>query len=121
MLADRGYDADWYREVLEGRGITPCIPSRKGRKVAVPHGEARYRKRQDREQLRSPQGLEACRNTLRQVPKGLPVRMRSGRRRHVLAMNPGPKGWGKETKSHIPQTGYYERHCSVLCRKNKGR
>lgn len=27
MLADRGYDADWYREALEGKGIKPCIPS----------------------------------------------------------------------------------------------
>ncbi|MEX0368789.1 MAG: IS5 family transposase [Ruegeria sp.] len=45
MLADRGYDADWYREALESKGITPCIPSRKGRKVAIPHDEARYRKR----------------------------------------------------------------------------
>ena len=45
LLADRGYDADWYREALEGKGIKPCIPSRKGRKVAIPHDEARYRKR----------------------------------------------------------------------------
>lgn len=45
MLADRGYDADWYREALEDKGITPCIPSRKNRKVPIPHDEARYRKR----------------------------------------------------------------------------
>jgi len=45
LLADRGYDADWYREALEDKGIKPCIPSRKGRKVAIPHDEARYRKR----------------------------------------------------------------------------
>ena len=44
-LADRGYDADWYREALENKGITPCIPSRKNRKVPIPHDEARYRKR----------------------------------------------------------------------------
>lgn len=36
MLADRGYDADWYREALEDKGITPCIPSRKGRKTPIP-------------------------------------------------------------------------------------
>ena len=24
MLADRGYDADWYREALENKGIIPC-------------------------------------------------------------------------------------------------
>ena len=45
MLADRGYDADWYREALEDKGITPCIPSRKSRKVPIPLDEARYRKR----------------------------------------------------------------------------
>lgn len=43
MLADRGYDADWYREELESRGITPCIPSRKGRRVPICHDQARYR------------------------------------------------------------------------------
>jgi len=45
MLVDRDYDADWYREVLENKGITPCIPSRKGRKTPIPHDETRYRKR----------------------------------------------------------------------------
>jgi hypothetical protein len=25
-LADRGYDADWYHEALEEKGIKPCIP-----------------------------------------------------------------------------------------------
>jgi len=45
MLADRGYDADWYSEALEDKGITPCIPSRKNRKVPIPHDEIRYKKR----------------------------------------------------------------------------
>ena len=45
MLADRGYDADRYREALENKGITPCIPARKGRKAPIPHDEVRYRKR----------------------------------------------------------------------------
>ena len=43
MLADRGYDADWYREALEKKKIKPCIPSRKNREVPIPHDEARYR------------------------------------------------------------------------------
>ena len=38
-------DADWYRGALEDKGITPCIPSRKNRKVPIPHDEIRYRKR----------------------------------------------------------------------------
>ena len=41
MLAARGDDADWYREALENKRIKPCIPSRKGRKVPIPHDEAR--------------------------------------------------------------------------------
>jgi len=45
LLADRGYDADWYREGLERQGITPCIPSRRGRKVPISHDAARYRHR----------------------------------------------------------------------------
>jgi len=44
MLADRGYDADWYREALECIGITPCIPARKGRRAPTQHDEVRYRK-----------------------------------------------------------------------------
>jgi transposase len=45
MLADRGYDADWYREALEDKGLTSFIPSRKGRKGPIPHDADRYRKR----------------------------------------------------------------------------
>ena len=45
MLADRDYDADWYRDALESKGITPYIPSGKNRKVPIPHDETRYRKR----------------------------------------------------------------------------
>jgi hypothetical protein len=25
LLADRGYDADWFRNALKGKGIAPCI------------------------------------------------------------------------------------------------
>ena len=45
LLADRGYDADWFRNALKEREITPCIPSRKNRKVAIPHDADRYRQR----------------------------------------------------------------------------
>lgn len=37
MIGDRGYDADWFRNALIDMGISPCIPSRTGRKVAIPH------------------------------------------------------------------------------------
>jgi transposase len=45
LLADRGYDADWFRNGLKGMGITPCIPSRKLRKKAIPHDKTRYKLR----------------------------------------------------------------------------
>jgi len=45
MIADRGYDADWFREALKDKGIHPCIPGRKSRGKAVPCGKRRYRRR----------------------------------------------------------------------------
>jgi transposase len=45
MLADRGYDADWFRSALLARSITPCIPSKTNRKVPIPHDKLLYRQR----------------------------------------------------------------------------
>ena len=45
LLADRGYDADWFRAALEQRGITPCIPSKTNRKVPIAHDKGLYRRR----------------------------------------------------------------------------
>ena len=39
------YDADWFRHALTTRGITPCIPSKTNRKIAIPHDRALYRQR----------------------------------------------------------------------------
>ncbi|MBT3550371.1 MAG: transposase [Rhodospirillaceae bacterium] len=36
LLADRGYDADWFRDALKNKGIKPCIPPKKNRKGADP-------------------------------------------------------------------------------------
>ncbi len=44
-LADRGYDADWYRQALDTRGTAACIPSRKGREMSIPHDAVFYRRR----------------------------------------------------------------------------
>jgi transposase len=35
LLGDRGYDADWFREALVDKKITPCIPGRKSRDKPV--------------------------------------------------------------------------------------
>ena len=45
LLADRGYDANWFRNALIDRGIQPCIPSRKNRLVQIPHDTVLYQKR----------------------------------------------------------------------------
>jgi len=45
LLADRGYDADWFRNALIERDIQPCIPARRGRKTAATHDANLYRKR----------------------------------------------------------------------------
>ncbi len=45
LLGDRGYDADWFREALTDRGITPCIPGRTSRGKPIRYDKRRYRKR----------------------------------------------------------------------------
>ena len=45
LLADRGYDADWFCNALIERDIQPCIPSRKGRKTIIDHDLYRRRHR----------------------------------------------------------------------------
>ena len=45
LLADRGYDADWFREGLENKGIKPCIPGRKSRTKPVKYDRRRYKRR----------------------------------------------------------------------------
>jgi transposase len=44
LLVDRGYDADWFREALIDKKITPCIPGRKSRDKPVKYDRRRYRK-----------------------------------------------------------------------------
>ena len=45
LLADRGYDADWFRETYVDNGTTPCIPGRKSRKKTVKYDKRRYKRR----------------------------------------------------------------------------
>ena len=45
LLADRGYDVDWFRETYVDRGTTPCIPGRKSRKKTVKYDKRRYKRR----------------------------------------------------------------------------
>jgi len=43
MLADRGYDAVWFRNALQKRGIKPCIPGLKSRSTTIKYDKRRYR------------------------------------------------------------------------------
>jgi len=45
LLADRGYDADWFRDALRTRGITPCIPPRRSRKRPCSYDQNLYKQR----------------------------------------------------------------------------
>lgn len=45
LIADRGYDADWYREALQVRGITPCIPPRRNRTQSIAYDALLYKSR----------------------------------------------------------------------------
>ena len=45
LLADRGYDADWFREALKDKGIRACIPGRTQRKATVKYDRRRYKRR----------------------------------------------------------------------------
>ena len=46
LLADKGYDADWFREALANRKIAACIPSKSNRKAPIPHDAVLYKQRQ---------------------------------------------------------------------------
>lgn len=45
MLGDKGYDSDEYRAALQAKGITPCIPPRKGRILPAGFDKTLYRQR----------------------------------------------------------------------------
>ena len=45
LLGDRGYDADWFRDALQTKGITPCIPGRNSRTEPIRYDRRRYKRR----------------------------------------------------------------------------
>jgi transposase len=51
LLADKGYDSDWFRRALTSRGIIPCIPPTASRKVQLPYDKQLYRQRHKIENL----------------------------------------------------------------------
>ena len=45
LIGDRGYDSGRFRIALQNKGISPCIPSTRSRKIPIPHDTALYRQR----------------------------------------------------------------------------
>lgn len=45
LLADRGYDAGWFRAALMAKGITACIPPKKNRKIHIEYDKTLYKQR----------------------------------------------------------------------------
>ena len=45
LIADRGYDSNWFRAALTKKGIEPCIPSTRSRNIALPYDKTLYRQR----------------------------------------------------------------------------
>jgi Transposase DDE domain len=45
LLADRGYDSNWFRDALARKGCKPCIPSTKSRKIPLPYDKTLYKQR----------------------------------------------------------------------------
>ena len=45
LIADKGYDSDWFREALAALEIKPRIPGRKNRKEPIRHDPEIYKQR----------------------------------------------------------------------------
>ncbi|CUS35981.1 transposase (fragment) [Candidatus Nitrospira nitrosa] len=45
LIADRGYDADWFITALKKQGVTPCIPPRKNRTIRHRYSKTLYQQR----------------------------------------------------------------------------
>jgi transposase len=45
LTGDRGYDSNWFRSALIERGIEPCIPPKRNRKIALAYDPRLYRNR----------------------------------------------------------------------------
>ncbi len=51
LIGDKGCDSDEFGAVLEARGITPCIPPRKGRNLPVGYIKTLYKQRHKLENM----------------------------------------------------------------------
>ncbi len=88
LLGDRGYDADWFRDAVQAKGIKPCIPGRKSRNAPVRHDKRRYRRRNRIEiMFGAAEGLAADCDPLRPVSNRLLLSHRARSDRPLLALS----------------------------------
>ena len=66
LLADRGYDADWIRELARQQGAWANIPPKRNRKDPICFSPYLYRARNLVERLQD-QAMSACRDSIRQA------------------------------------------------------
>ena len=57
VIADKGYDADWIRDLIEDQNCIPLIPPRSNRYDGITYSKAKYKKRNL---------IERCFNKLKQ-------------------------------------------------------
>src|SRR5260370_37379378 len=72
LLADRGYDADWIRELVRQQGAWANIPPKRNRKAPICFSPHLYRAELDRTILQQDQAMSACRDPIRQTRGQLP-------------------------------------------------
>jgi len=51
LIADRGCDSAWFRQALADKGIEPCIPSSRSRKIPFPYDKHIHQQRHRVENL----------------------------------------------------------------------
>ena len=51
LIDGRGYDSNWFRQVLEAKSAAPCIPPPKRRKTPLDYHKSLYRDRHKIENL----------------------------------------------------------------------
>jgi len=87
LLADKGYDADWFRAALARRGVFACIPSKSNRKAPIPYDAVLYKTApQDRKHGRTAQRLAAHPYPLRPLRSYLLLGNLRRRNRRLLAL-----------------------------------
>jgi transposase len=86
LLADKGYDADWFRAALAKRGVAACIPSKANRKTAIPHDAVLDKQRhgiENRSGASKTGGASTPDTTVAPTPTS---RRSASRRRRLLAL-----------------------------------